>query len=74
METVETKALQVTSFTKKHVDITRDFIARVESLLKESGSEPKTYGIDSDTWEEKESLKLAISEKTTLEIHLRTRR
>lgn len=63
------KALSNTVFTEKHTDIAGGFVARVISLLKEHQGEPKTYAIQSERWEDKESLKLNITDDTTLEIH-----
>lgn len=69
-EKEEVKALS-TCFTSEHLSINENFIKRVVQLLDSVGNEPTTYGINKDRWEERESLKLNLTENRTLEITLR---
>ena len=67
-------ALTNTNFTKKHMDIAQEFIGKIVDILKAKDSEPTTYGTSNDAWQERESLKINVSENTTLEISRVTRK
>lgn len=62
--------LPATNFTQNHFDICESFLTKVVSLIHSTGTEAKTYAIDNSSWEDKESIKISIDQKTTLSISL----
>ena len=73
MEIVE-NSLQKTGFTEMHFDVASNFIKRVKDILNREIKTPKTYGLDSEKWQDRESLKIEIDEHTTLSLDLITRK
>jgi len=69
MEVVIETALSNDVFTPKHRDISQEFLSKVRGLLSLPNIKPKTYAVDNE-YQQRESIKVEINDKTTLEINL----
>ncbi len=57
-------------FTKQHFEIKRDFIERIKSFLSQD-NEIKTYGIDSNSYYDNETMKIDVGDGIELQINLK---
>lgn len=62
-----------TVFSENHLTIAEQCMKKVVGMLSQEGCKPITYAIDNE-YSERESLKIQVNDKTTIELSIRTAR